>query len=215
MKPLPATRYELADWKDAKVNIDYHVDYEGRLYSVPHTLIGARGRGARNRDDRGDPPWRRARGRPHRRSYGPKGTSVTLEAHRPKCSSGLRRVAAVAHHLVGGVDRSVGGAAWSSASSPISRTPSRATARAWRSSARPTVRPRADRGRVQARARASERPTRKSVEAILKRGLDRAPARRCADAAPRIVVHENIRGGDYFDKKEDGDDPGRDNQEVA
>jgi transposase len=57
-------------------------------------------------------------------------------------------------------------------------------------------------------------PTRKSVEAILKRGLDRAPIED-ADAAPRIVVHENIRGGDYFDKKEQGDDPGRDDQEVA
>ena len=64
------------------------------------------------------------------------------------------------------------------------------------------------------RALAIGAPTRKSVEAILKRGLDRAPLDE-PDAAPRIVVHENIRGGDYFDKKEDGDDPGRNDQEVA
>jgi hypothetical protein len=57
-------------------------------------------------------------------------------------------------------------------------------------------------------------PTRKSVEAILKRGLDRAPADD-GDAAPRIVVHENIRGADYFDKEEGKNDPGRDDQEVA
>jgi hypothetical protein len=28
MKPLPATRYEYAEWTKAKVNIDYHVDVE-------------------------------------------------------------------------------------------------------------------------------------------------------------------------------------------
>jgi transposase len=57
-------------------------------------------------------------------------------------------------------------------------------------------------------------PTRKSVEAILKRGLDRV-ALDDPEAAPRIVVHDNIRGGDYFDKEEDKNDPGRNNQEVA
>jgi hypothetical protein len=41
MKALPRERYELSHWKDAKVNIDYHVDYDGRLYSVDHTLIGS------------------------------------------------------------------------------------------------------------------------------------------------------------------------------
>ena len=29
MKPLPATRYEFAEWKTAIVNIDYHVDADG------------------------------------------------------------------------------------------------------------------------------------------------------------------------------------------
>jgi hypothetical protein len=35
------------------------------------------------------------------------------------------------------------------------------------------------------------------------------------DIAPRIVVHENIRGGDYYNKEEKTDDPGRDDEEVA
>lgn len=42
MKPLPATRYELAQWKQCGVNIDYHVDCEERLYSVPCALISQR-----------------------------------------------------------------------------------------------------------------------------------------------------------------------------
>jgi hypothetical protein len=31
LRPLPATPWELARWKKAKVNIDYHVEYEARL----------------------------------------------------------------------------------------------------------------------------------------------------------------------------------------
>ena len=38
--PLPATPYEYADWKQVKVNIDYHVSYEDHYYSVPYALTG-------------------------------------------------------------------------------------------------------------------------------------------------------------------------------
>ena len=41
LRPLPAERYELAEWKTAKVNIDYHISVEGHLYSVPYRLVGA------------------------------------------------------------------------------------------------------------------------------------------------------------------------------
>lgn len=37
--PLPATRYEYATWKKARVNIDYHVSVEAHAYSVPYTLV--------------------------------------------------------------------------------------------------------------------------------------------------------------------------------
>ena len=37
--PLPATRYEYATWKQARVNIDYHVSVERHAYSVPYTLV--------------------------------------------------------------------------------------------------------------------------------------------------------------------------------
>jgi transposase len=40
LKPLPATPYEFAEWKQVKVNIDYHVSYEDHYYSVPYTLTG-------------------------------------------------------------------------------------------------------------------------------------------------------------------------------
>jgi len=39
LRPLPATRYEFALWKPAKVNMDYHVEFDTRFYSVPHRLV--------------------------------------------------------------------------------------------------------------------------------------------------------------------------------
>ncbi len=41
MKPLPAQRYEYAEWLKAKVYIDYHVEADGHYYSVPHQLVGS------------------------------------------------------------------------------------------------------------------------------------------------------------------------------
>ena len=38
LQPLPATRYEFATWKPARVNIDYHVEFDTRYYSVPYEL---------------------------------------------------------------------------------------------------------------------------------------------------------------------------------
>ena len=39
LQPLPAHRFEIFIWKSARVNIDYHVEYEGHYYSVPHALV--------------------------------------------------------------------------------------------------------------------------------------------------------------------------------
>jgi transposase len=39
LKPLPELAYEFAIWKKARVNIDYHVEFDKHYYSVSHTLI--------------------------------------------------------------------------------------------------------------------------------------------------------------------------------
>ena len=41
LSPLPETDWEYAEWKRARVNIDYHIEVEGFFYSVPHALIHA------------------------------------------------------------------------------------------------------------------------------------------------------------------------------
>ncbi len=40
LQPLPANRYETAHWKICRASIDYHVDVERHLYSVPYQLRG-------------------------------------------------------------------------------------------------------------------------------------------------------------------------------
>jgi len=38
LKPLPVASYEYAQWKKARVNIDYHIEFDRHYYSVPYQL---------------------------------------------------------------------------------------------------------------------------------------------------------------------------------
>ena len=83
MRALPALRFEVAERKKVRANIDDHVEFEGRHYSVPHQLR------QQYFELRATPSivelWHRgARVVSHRRSYGRKGTAITLPEHRPK-----------------------------------------------------------------------------------------------------------------------------------
>jgi len=40
LRPLPDTPFEYAEWKQAKVHPDYHIEVLHSFYSVPHRLIG-------------------------------------------------------------------------------------------------------------------------------------------------------------------------------
>jgi transposase len=40
LRPLPSLPYEFATWKTARVNIDYHVEVDRHWYSVPYQLVG-------------------------------------------------------------------------------------------------------------------------------------------------------------------------------
>jgi len=42
LRPLPTSRYELAEWKKATVSIDYHLEVDRRFYSVPYQLVRRR-----------------------------------------------------------------------------------------------------------------------------------------------------------------------------
>ena len=40
LRPLPAERYGMAEWKTVRANIDYHVEIDRHYYSVPYQLAG-------------------------------------------------------------------------------------------------------------------------------------------------------------------------------
>ena len=82
LHPLPAHPYEYAEWKRARVNIDYHVEIEGHYYSVPYTLV------KQQLDVRLTPHvvellFKGKRIASHRRSS-LKGRHTTVTAHMPK-----------------------------------------------------------------------------------------------------------------------------------
>ena len=39
LRPLPEERFAYAEWKKARVNVDYHVEVESHHYSVPYQLV--------------------------------------------------------------------------------------------------------------------------------------------------------------------------------
>ena len=213
MRPLPRSRYVLAHWKDAKVDIDYHVSYDDRLYSVHYSLVGAEVE-VRATTMTVEILHGGATVATHRRSYGPKGTATTLEEHRPKSH---RDYGAWPPSRIVAWAGTIGPSAAAVAERILTDKPH--PEQGYRS-CRALIRTAAQHGHPRteaacARALAIGNPTRKSVEAILKRGLDRVPLAEESAVNETPAAHENIRGGDYFDKKEEQDDPRRDDPEVA
>jgi transposase len=39
LRPLPEARFVVSEWKMARINIDYHVEFDHHFYSVPSTLM--------------------------------------------------------------------------------------------------------------------------------------------------------------------------------
>ena len=129
LSPLPATPMQVARFKLARVNIDYHVEYEGHYYSVPRTAWSASRWSCASRPRR----WRRCT-RPSglpptcsmagagatapRPSPCPPRTARTPSGARPSSWPGARAS-----------ERPV--RPWCAGSWSTARTPSRATAPAW------------------------------------------------------------------------------------
>ncbi len=198
MRPLPATRYIVAEWKSAKVDIDYHVAFDDRLYSVHYALVGARV-DVRATTTTVEILHGGERVAAHRRSYGPLGTATTLEQHRPKSH---RDYGAWPPSRMIGWAATIGVSAAAVAERILADRPH--PEQGYRS-CRALIRTAARYGHPRteaacARALAIGNPTRKSVEAILKSGLDRL-ALSDEPANTNVTDHENIRGGAYYDQE--------------
>jgi transposase len=88
LQPLPAEPYVYAEWKKARVHIDYHVAVEAHYYSVPHALIKKQ-LDVRITHNTIECFYRGNRVASHRRSHH-KGHHTTVPAHMPE-----------AHHQAG------------------------------------------------------------------------------------------------------------------
>ena len=83
MAPLPATRYELAEWKQATVQFNYHISVDGMLYSVPFEYI-KRKVDIRVTDKTIEIFYNHTRIASHPRLHGRKGQYATIVEHMPE-----------------------------------------------------------------------------------------------------------------------------------
>ena len=79
---LPATPYELAEWKQATVQFNYHISVDGMLYSVPYEFI-KRKVDVRVSDTIIEIFYNHNRIASHRRLFGRKGQYSTVTEHMP------------------------------------------------------------------------------------------------------------------------------------
>ena len=81
LKPLPSAVYQLAQWKKATVHIDYHVGVDGHYYSVPHQLVKKK-IDVRFTENTVECFYKSKRVASHKRSY-QKGHHTTVRDHMP------------------------------------------------------------------------------------------------------------------------------------
>jgi len=210
MRALPGRRYEISEWRKAKVNIDYCVGFDDRLYSVPYALVG-KDVEIRATASTVEILHRAARVASHARSFGPKGTAVIADEHRPRT------------HRDYGKWPPARVVAWATTVGPHvgelaqvvmdQRTHPETGYRTCLGIIR--LGDQYGRERVDAacaRALRIGSHTARSVASILRNGLDQAPL---AEPPPRApIAHEHIRGAEYFDKETSGD-PGRNDSEAG
>lgn len=194
LRALPITRYTFADWCSPRVNIDYHVELDKHYYSVLYTLVRKQVE-ARLTATTVEVFFKGNRVASHARSY-VKGQHTTLREHMPPAH---RRWAEWSPERIRN---------WATKVGPAT---ARLAERIMESRAHPQQGFRACLGLIRlAKAHGNERmeaaSTRalavgaysyRSVESILKLGLDRQPLPGSTEQS-NPVVHENVRGPDYY-----------------
>lgn len=195
LRALPAERYEYAEWRTAKVNIDYHIAVDKHCYSVPYTLVRASVM-VRVTVTMIEILYRGKRVAAHVRRQKPGGYS-TDPAHRPKShqqhvewspsrlvqwgqSIGVATGAVVEHIL---------------ASKPHPEQGYRACLGLF------SLGKRFGKERLEAaatRAQRAETMTYRSIHSILTQGLDQAPPEPIMEETRLPATHVNVRGATYY-----------------
>jgi transposase len=195
LRPLPARPYEYAEWKTAKVNIDYHVEVDRHWYSVPSRLVG-QVCDIRLTATIVEVLHRGSRVASHRRSTR-QGRFTTEPAHMPEAHR--RHAAWTPGRIVAWAERS--GPATGALVTEImaSRPHPEQGFRSCLGIMRLGRRYGDDRLEAAAvRALAIRAHSYRSVESILKAGLDGQPLPG-SEPAMTIGAHANVRGPDYYE----------------
>lgn len=194
LKPLPPTRYEFAEWRKAKVNIDYHVEVDHNYYSVPYQLVQQQV-DVRLTTTTVEILHGSKRVASHRRASG-RGVFSTQDEHRP---------ASHQKHLEWTPSRLV---SWAETIGPQTAA---VVGNLLEAKPHPEQGYRSCMGIMRlgkrygserleaaaARAIAGCACTYKSIKSILERGLDSAPVEQPPEGAP-TPTHSNLRGPGYF-----------------
>jgi transposase len=192
LRPLPPVAFEYAEWKHARVNLDYHIAVDHHAYSVPHALVHEAVE-VRLTAPTLEVFHQGHRVAAHRRSA-QRGGFTTDPAHMPKAHQ--------AHHEW----RPSRFISWAATIGPQTAALVAAILadrphpeQGYRSCLGILrLAKRYDAGRLEAacaRALAAGARSYRHVDAILRRGLDRAAD---TTAATAVLEHENIRGRDYY-----------------
>jgi transposase len=194
LRPLPAERYSFAEWKPARVNIDYHVELDHHFYSVPYSLIRKKVE-LRYGFSTVEVFHQGVRVASHARSYKP-GAATTVDEHRPECHR--RYLEWTPSRLLEWAARA--GCATQSVADAILQS-RRHPEQSYRSClGLIRLGDRYGQQRLEAacaRALKFEACSYKKVKSILEGGLDRCVD--CEVAQPlEPLVHDNVRGPDYF-----------------
>ena len=206
MKALPSLRFELPQRKTTRANIDYHISFDDRLYSVPfglrRKLIDVRATRVVVECFHGG-----VRVASHRRSYARAGTAVTNPEHRPREHADYgewspERMAQWAGRFGAHVEEV---ARRTMARYPQPEMGFRPVLGIIRLAEKygPVATDAACQRALSVAGKSA--PHRRHIEAILKRGIERA-APPSAPTVPRAVdEHEHVRGASYYDTEIDHD----------
>ena len=195
LTPLPTSRFQLPRWKTAKVNIDYHVEFDEHYYSVPHRLVGS---SVEVRVVEAMVEIFHDNQRVACNALSSKrGKHTTAAEHMP--ASHRAHLQWTPSKLIGWGRRVGVGAAevvrWQLESRPHPEQGYRACLGLKRL-AREYGPERLEAACT--RALAIRSPTYASVASILKKGLDRQPGTTPTTASSTLPEHENVRGADYY-----------------
>jgi transposase len=201
LRPLPVTRWSYGQWKQARLNIDSHVEFERHYYSAPFPLIGALLE-LRVSERIVEIYAKGERVASHQRSWA-RGGHTTDPAHLPHAHQ---------QHLAWSPSRLIH---WAGTIGPktqalvgailADRPHPEQGYRSCLGILRLSKRYESERLEAAcARAHRAGARSYRHVDAILKTGLDRQPEPESvsAPARPSVSEHENVRGAAYY-----GDDP--------